>query len=382
VIHLITILPLPYHQTLCRVLHAEFEGAFCAWFAERKNEAFPYKSTQDFNFNHHYLSEVGYLKLWRTLKEDRSALVILGGWSSAMTNRTLLIAAALRTPLFIWADHPHPRNRSRVFAVLRRSFLRLLSATVVSGFLGCGKPTVEYLRGLGIRDDRLVEFPYWIDVPGQWTLPPACAEDVRPDTPLRLLAIGRLILVKQFEVAIRALARLNSEAEIAQLRIVGDGPERDALQELVASLSLNNAITFAGWLEADEVQEALKNCDALVLTSKFDAYGVVVLEAMAQGRPVLAANTVIGAVDRDDGSGAIQLHPSGNDELLTRQILSLANNRDRLRHASFAARTIAEKWKPERAASILSQIILNLNNGPALDELSTVKATRSGRATG
>jgi glycosyltransferase involved in cell wall biosynthesis len=380
VIHLIIKLPLPYHQTLCRVLDVEFHGEFCAWFAERHSQEFPYKSSRSLDFHHHYLSEVGYSELWRALKKDRNALVILGGWSSPMTNKTLLMTSVLRAPLFIWADHPHPRRRSRAFAVLRQTYLRLLSATFVSGFLACGKPTVEHLRALGIAGDNLIEFPYWVDVPARWTPPPACVDG--ESRALQLLAVGRLVPVKQFEVAIRALARVNREADVARLSIVGEGPERKALEELAGALGVADAITFVGWLEADGVQMALQKCDALVLTSKFDAYGVVVLEAMAQGRPVLASDTVIAAVDRDDGSGAIQLHGSGNDELLASQIQCLASDRDRLGHASFAARAVAEQWQPERAASILKQIMLNLNHDAMANPLPKPDANRATRTAG
>src|SRR2546430_11597214 len=49
--------------------------------------------------------------------------VILCGWSSPMTNRTLLLTTLLRIPVFIWADHPHPRQRSMLVNLVRRSFL-------------------------------------------------------------------------------------------------------------------------------------------------------------------------------------------------------------------------------------------------------------------
>src|SRR2546423_4604631 len=109
-IHLVINLPLSYHRTLCRTLDGSYAGAVMAWFAERASEDFPLRSLSEDLFKHHFLSEVGYWKCFRSLISDPEAVVILGGWSSPMTNRTLLATTLLRIPIFIWADHPHPHR--------------------------------------------------------------------------------------------------------------------------------------------------------------------------------------------------------------------------------------------------------------------------------
>ncbi|HEX7722728.1 MAG TPA: glycosyltransferase family 4 protein [Pyrinomonadaceae bacterium] len=362
-IHLVTRLPLSYHRTLCRALDDSYRGAFMGWFAGRSSEDFPLSSSADDRFNHNFLSEVGYRKFFRSLMSDSEAVVILGGWSSPMTNRTLLMTSLLRIPVFIWADHPHPHRRTWMKDRARKLHLKLISG-VVSGFLGCGRATVEHLRGLGLDGTKLTEFPYWVDVPQRWSLPPVVAEQY----PLRLIAIGRLVKVKQFEVAIKAVALTNARANqrLVELVLVGDGPARATLESTAKSLRCADAIHFYGWLEAEELFRQIELADALVLTSSFDAYGVVVLEAMARGRPVLASDGVVAALDRDDGSGAIIRHPAGDTELLAQQIELFANERERLLRASLAARAIAEKWKPQRAASILDSVLVKSKRGAIL----------------
>src|SRR4030095_14721146 len=147
-IHLIVRLPVPYQRSLCRTLHDCYYGAFMSWFGQRTNEEFPHEENTEEQFCCQYLSEVGYWKLFRALLADREAIVILGGWSSPMTARTLLFTTLLRIPVFIWADHPHPRRRSSIREALRRLYLRTLSF-VVNGFLACGQPTAEHLQSLG-----------------------------------------------------------------------------------------------------------------------------------------------------------------------------------------------------------------------------------------
>jgi glycosyltransferase involved in cell wall biosynthesis len=360
VIHLITRVPLRYHQTLCRTLHDELNGNFCAWFAERESQEFPFDAHDgELPFRHHYLAEVGYVKLWKTLKEKREAAVILGGWSSPMTNKTLMMAGVLRVPVLIWADHPHPSKRGALWRMLRRWYLRLLSRTLVSGFLACGELTGAHLAEMGIAKEKIFNFPYWVDVPPDWSLPRRCLNQENQPQPFRLLAVGRHVSGKSFNVAIRAIKLANERVgfPIAKLTIVGDGPERANLEELVISLNLNDSVCFTGWLDNSEVQKKIAHSDALVMPSEFEGYGVAVREAMAQGRPVLCSNQVISALDEHIEANAILLHSVGDAEALADQVLLLASEADLLKRASEEARRLAEQWRPTRALAILQHAV-------------------------
>jgi glycosyltransferase involved in cell wall biosynthesis len=370
-IHLVIRLPLPYQRTLCQTLSDAYGGAFVAWFAERQHKEFPFRSGGEPRFAHHYLSETGYWKLFKALKADPEAVVILGGWSSPMTNRTLIMTTLLRIPVFVWADHPHPRKRSWVAARSRELYLRTL-ARLVSGFLACGSPTVEHLASLGIERGKLTNFPYWVELPLEWSVPKRCLDEESARRPLRLLAIGRLVPVKQFEVAIEAVALANSAAgrQLAELLIVGDGPERPMLEALAQSKGCakgcEESISFSGWLETDEVYKELRKADAFIITSQFEPYGVVVLEAMAAGRPVLASQAVVAARDRDEATGAIYLHRTGDIRVLAEQIAMLASDHQELRKASIASRATGKKWPQERSVTIIDEIMKKTKRGRML----------------
>jgi glycosyltransferase involved in cell wall biosynthesis len=352
-IHLVIREPIAYQRTLCQALSDSYKGSFIAWFAQKSEPLIPNGGE---NFSRRFISEVGYSTLYRELRSDPQAIVILGSWSSAIAHKTLLITRLLHVPVFIWTDHPHPRQRSRVFDRLRKTYLRLL-ANRVSGFLACGKPTVSHLERLGIASAKITNFPYWVNIPEEWSLPEGCKEN-RNSKPLHLIAIGRHVPVKAFEVAIEAVGLANQKAghRIATLEMIGDGPERKHLEALARSLNLKDVVEFPGWLSNDAARRRLRDADALVVTSKFDAYGVVVLEALASGRPVLASDGVIAARDRDDGFGAILFHPSGDAEFLAQQIKLLADDQNVLRMGSEAARAIAEEWPLTRAAASLQPV--------------------------
>ncbi len=371
-IHLVIREPIEYQRTLCQALSDSFKGAFVAWFAERP-DALEWKPAE--NFTRRFLPEVGYLMLLSELRADPQAVLILGGWSSAMAYKTLLISTLLRVPVCVWADHPHPRKRSWPAAALRKAYLRMLAHRVLA-FLACGQPTAEHLASWGITANKIINFPYWVAVSEEWSLPERCDENCG-EHPLKLVSVGRHVSVKAFEVAIEAVALTNKQAgrTIATLDLIGDGTERKHLEELAKSFGLQDVVTFSGWLDNLEVGRRISDADALVVPSQFEAYGVVVLEALANGRPVLASDRVIAAIDRDDGSGAIVLHPVRDVALLAQQIKLLASDKNILRMSCEAARAIAEKWRPERAASILKPLFDQTNQSVAGESNQVVRVT-------
>src|SRR5437868_9886241 len=247
-IHLIIREPVSYQKTLCQALNESYEGRFFAWFGSRSDEEATFEKTQ--HFKQAFLPDVGYRKLFLALRADREAVVILGGWSSGIAYKTLLITTFLRVPVFIWADHPHPRKRNGLFARLRRFYLRLIARWLATGILACGNPTVEHLIDLGIAREKIINFPYWVELPDSWSPPATCRIESRNSESLRLLAVGRHVREKAFDVAIKALASINEKAgeKLAELVVVGDGPERQFLEDLAASLKCGSAIRFTGRL--------------------------------------------------------------------------------------------------------------------------------------
>lgn len=360
-IHLVLPEAVPYQRTLCQTLSDDFEGAVVAWFATDRT---PQPLASDENFRRAFLSKVGYKTLFRALKADKQAILIVGGWSSAMALKTLLIAGALRVPFFIWADHPHPRRRNLVGDRLRKTYLRMLAGRA-KGILACGRPTVEHLAALGIPRAKLFNFPYWTKLPETWSLPSGALNKEAHAGPLRLITIGRLVPVKSFETAIKAVALANAKAAepACELVIVGDGPERQRLAGVAFSSGLQNSVSFTGWLDSHSVSATLQQSDVLMATSRFEAYSVVVLEALAHGRPVLASEGVTGAIDRNDGLGAVIFHSVGDAHQLSDQIGGLARDREDLRRRAEAARINAEQWPPARAAKMLRDVMTQTTAG-------------------
>ncbi len=128
--------------------------------------------------------------------------------------------------------------------------------------------------------------------------PSGSASEVRGDR-FRLLFLGRLVERKGVPVLLEALRSLGPGVE---LDVVGDGPMRAALEAKVFALGVGERVRFHGFVSAEEKARLLSGCDALVLPAVTDAkgdtegLGVVLLEAMALGKPVVASR-VGGIVD-------------------------------------------------------------------------------------
>ncbi|WP_148863379.1 glycosyltransferase [Marinobacter fonticola] len=103
-----------------------------------------------------------------------------------------------------------------------------------------------------------------------------------------LLAVGRLDRPKDYPTLLRAIARLKRKLENFKLLIVGDGPLLEDLEKLADTLNVKDKIKFLG-LRSD-VNEVMAATDVFVLSSAWEGFGLVVAEAMACGRYVVATD--------------------------------------------------------------------------------------------
>jgi glycosyltransferase involved in cell wall biosynthesis len=134
------------------------------------------------------------------------------------------------------------------------------------------------------------------------------------DTPLEVPtfgAIGRLQAQKGFPVLLRAFASLRRDLPAARLEIAGDGTMRDELQALASELGLDDAVRFLGSLAYPELLARLRGWDAFVLSSLWEGLPLVVAEAMALERPMVA--TDVGSVAEIVADGETGLLVPGND---------------------------------------------------------------------
>lgn len=203
-------------------------------------------------------------------------------WADTTTLFAALAARRIGAPLVCsiaggeLADLPgYGGSRSRFGAGLVRAALE--SADVVtagSRWVADRSPVPARVVPLGVAIER---FP---------PRPP-------PDRATRWLTVASLSRVKDHETALRAFAQLRVGDPALSLTIAGDGPERERLEGLATGLQL--PVRWLGHVPWERMPEIYRDHDALVHPSSWEAQGMVVLEALACGLPVVASDVGIAA---------------------------------------------------------------------------------------
>lgn len=144
-----------------------------------------------------------------------------------------------------------------------------------------------------------------------------------PRSGTRLIFIGRLAAVKGLRVLFEAFAHAQKNHPDLHLTLVGDGDDRAHLEHLAAPLG--NAVHFAGYLSQDAVAKALAEADVLVLPSFAEGLPVVLMEALASTRPVIATQ-VAGVSELVENGVTGFVVPPGDATTLAARIEQLAGD--------------------------------------------------------
>ena len=131
-----------------------------------------------------------------------------------------------------------------------------------------------------------------------------------------LLAMGRLVHKKGFDLLIRAFSLIAHEFPQVHLLIAGDGEERKSLENLIAEINLRDCVKLLGFADRSTSLALFWGCEFFVLSSRLEPFGIVVAEAMAAHKAVLATRSG-GVVDL--------MQPGLNGLVVDAEVESLAN---------------------------------------------------------
>jgi glycosyltransferase involved in cell wall biosynthesis len=185
--------------------------------------------------------------------------------------------------------------------------------------------------------------------------PPADVKATRKDLNLAkddfyVITVGRLIKRKSLQTLIRAIGKIKNKK--VKLLIIGDGPEKDFLESVVKECSADDRVSFLGFLDDNDKYRYLKCADLFALTSLHEGFGIVFMEAMHIGLPIVCTNHGgqvdflkqrenailfdVGDVDKC-AEAIVELH---KDEKLYKKLS--ANNRKKIK--DFYAENVASQY--------------------------------------
>jgi len=130
-----------------------------------------------------------------------------------------------------------------------------------------------------------------------------------------ILSIGNFGYKKGFDVLIKAFNIVSSKYPGVDLLMAGDGLERAKCERLVLEVKLNKSVNFLGKVGRTRIPLLLNGCELFILPSRREPFGIVLLEAMAAGKPIVA--TRAGGVPEvvKEGENAILVEPESSDAL-------------------------------------------------------------------
>jgi glycosyltransferase involved in cell wall biosynthesis len=165
------------------------------------------------------------------------------------------------------------------------------AASMAAASIGVCSALVDVLRGWNMPPERLHVMRNGVDLV---RFRPVAQESVRSELGLTgspvLISVGYLIERKGHHIAIEALAKLLPSHPLARLILIGDGEERERLKALCEHLNVQNHVTFMGALPNAELYKWYSAADVMILASSREGWANVLLESMACGTPVVAAN--------------------------------------------------------------------------------------------
>jgi rhamnosyl/mannosyltransferase len=229
-----------------------------------------------------------------TVIHEPNPLALVADWISAQ-----------KGPLVVWFHSEVIRPQWK-YRLLYRPFLRRVLRRA-SRIIVSSPRLAEHAEELRDFRDKCVVIPFGIDV-DRLRATAAITERARQIASRhrgpRLLFVGRLVPYKGVEYLVRAMEHVDATAHI-----VGDGPQRQMLEALAGASAARDRIHFLGHLSDDDVVAHLHACDAFVLPSvtRAETFGVVQLEAMACGKPVVSTNLPTGVpwVNRHGETGLV-----------------------------------------------------------------------------
>jgi colanic acid/amylovoran biosynthesis glycosyltransferase len=234
---------------------------------------------------------------------------------------------------------------------------KVARATFVRAISEDGRRFIAGHAGPGSHD-KIVVVPCGVDT--------ATFAGQRPprghEGPLRLLCVATLYEVKGHTYLFDAIASLDDRGAEVRCLLVGDGPDRKALEARVADLGLSNRIEFLGQRTREEIIDLMHDADLLVVPSiptqsgRREGLPVVIMEAMSAGLPVVAS-AISGIPELVEGGQTGLLVPPMDAEALANAILRLANDDElRSRIVTAALARVREQYDLEVVSKALSEL--------------------------
>lgn len=176
----------------------------------------------------------------------------------------------------------------------------------------------------------------------------------------QLVSVGRLDKIKGFNDLIDLFNIFHKTHSDWLLHIVGDGPEKENLQNRINKLNLNNNILLCGNKTPKELEQEYLNSSVCLMTSYSESFGLVLVEAASYGLPLIAFDSAQGAKEIIENNKNGFLIPNRNNILFVEKLKEITDNRDKLQELSLNSIATSEKFSKENVFRLWNEFIDNM----------------------
>lgn len=172
----------------------------------------------------------------------------------------------------------------------------------------------------------------------------------------KFLFVGRFVPAKNLKFLIDSFARFREKNPKSELILVGDGPVRSQIHKQIQKRDIEESVQLPGYVPRNDISKYYDNSDLFVLSSKHESFGIVLLEAMSSGLPVIAPD--LGAIPRivNEGENGLLFEP-GSVSALVEAMEVLTTNEDRFeRMAENGRRKALEEFDWDQRGQQLKQL--------------------------
>jgi glycosyltransferase involved in cell wall biosynthesis len=226
-----------------------------------------------------------YSRLIGRIRVFQPDLLVAVGFSPGAF-KVMIYSLLHRVPYMIWNGSTATRKYS-----LLRQLSRKILVKRASGFIAYGTEARAYLMGLGAAEERMTIAFNTVDTSFFRSETAIMRHRMRavPDDKHHLTTVGYLTRRKNVGRLLRAIAKLLEQRKDIVLDVIGDGDQRQNLEQYVERHGLDQWVKFHGFVQKEELPYHLARSRCFLFQTDFDIWGLALTEAMAAGLPCIAS---------------------------------------------------------------------------------------------
>jgi glycosyltransferase involved in cell wall biosynthesis len=294
------------------------------------------------------------------LKEDAD-IIHTHGYQFFPSDVALLASKIKKSPLVLTL-HGFPRDFDKLSHRAYFTFFGKEILRTASKIISVSQRVAYEFRSIGVPEEKITLVPNGVDLEEYKQLPSGDLFrkrlDIKEDERM-LLTIGRLEKIKGFQYLIKALPSIIKE--VGSTKLVIAGPEfsyGSELKQLVEETNVRDNVIFYGPINGKEKFEAFSAADIVTIPSLYEGFGILLLEAMAAGKPLIATSTGAAPEIIQNGKNGILVNP-GDSEDLAGKVIKLLSDERLMSFISQESRKTVEAFDWEKVSEHIHKLYID-----------------------